>query len=194
MTKTLRNKRFSKRTGASLIEVVTASGISTFIMFSLIMMVLTGMKTWIKGQAEIDADLSSQMGIRTMSQALRESMYVKIDGDGKGIDFRVPATDGGAYAIPTVWDNINRRIYLDTATGQVMLKVGDDVRVIARDVVATDPTNNNATYQLFSTTDTGTVRRVSIMLVSQNSNDVEHKSYSRIRESVYLRNVPILTQ
>jgi hypothetical protein len=185
-----------KNRGSSLVEVLVASSISAFVMTSLILALLSGMKSWTIGQGKINAEVSSAQGMRSVISELREAMLVTIDNNGMGITFQVPARQNdGTYSVPPVSDGVNRRIYYQSSTQTIRVSDNTGDRALARYVINTDPSRNGASYRLFTATRVSTViRQVDVRIVAQTNSSADDYNTSRARETVVLRNVPVSTQ
>ena len=181
-----------------MLEVVISSGMTVFILVGVVSIFLLGMTTWFRGQARIDANGSTQRSVREISNELREAMFVSVDADGKGITFQRPAKDGttGDYTQPEVWDNVTRRIALNSSGELWLSSNGTNVRRFCNNIILTDPLSTGGTgaYKPFTPGAGSLTRAVTIMLVAQKSNDKNEKVTSRSRETIVLRNVPQLTQ
>lgn len=187
-----RNNSRLKR-GATLFEVVIASGISTFIMYSLVLTLLSGSGNWIKGQGKIDVDVASQQTIRVVTNELREAMSVNVIDSGKTVEYRLPKKENGEYVVPAEWDGVERKIVYN-ANNKTVNKVTDNgTSVLCEGVYATDPKTGNA-YSVFTAGAGAVTRDVTVMLVLSTSTASEGAEKSRIRETIYLRNVPSLTR
>lgn len=189
-------KAYTRR-GVTTLEVVISSGMTVFILVGAVSVFLLGMSTWFRGQARIDANGTSQIAVREISSELREAMFVSVDANGQGVTFQRPAKDGtGTYTQPEIWDNITRRIALN-ASGEIwLINNGVNARRLCKSVILTDPLSagGTAAYQPFTAGSGTLTRSVTIMVVTQRSNYKSEKVTSRSRETIFLRNVPQLTQ
>ncbi len=183
----------SRRTrGFTLPEVVTASSLTVICLFTAISVFLMGMSSWYKGQGKMEAEGGSQAAVRRISKELREAMAVTVDSDGMGISYRRPQIDGnGNFIMPVAWDSVTRRIYM--SNGSLNLLTGETVRVIARNVTSTDP-QSNATYRMFTPGIGSITRSITVMVVLQKNSYKTENVTSRSRETIFLRNIPQLTQ
>lgn len=178
-------------------EVVISSGMTMFILIGAVSVFLMGMTAWFRGQAKLDANNSSQRTVREIVAELRESMFVSVDADGKGLTFQRPAKDTtGTYTQPESWDGVTRRIALN-ASGEIWIQLnGTNTRRLCKGVILTDPLSTGGTgaYKPF-TPGAGTLTRaVTVMIVTQANDYKNELTTSRSRETIYLRNVPQLTQ
>lgn len=191
-----RNRRnLRKRRGATLLEVITATGLSSMMLFGALSVFLHGSASWLRGTAKINVNEDAQGAVRAITQELREAMSVAVDGDGLGLSYRLPQVDGnGDYVVPAVWDGIERRIDLDD--GRILLSAdGADDKVLCRGVILTDPlSGTSATYKTF-TAGAGTItRQLTVMVVTKANEYRKEDAKSRSRETVFLRNIPELTR
>jgi hypothetical protein len=187
------------RRGATLIEVLTAAGMSTMVMFGVILALLSGMKSWAQGESKIVAEQGSQQAVRQISVELREAMSVTVDAGGNSLSYRLPQKDGnGNYVVPAQWDGVNRRIFYQNSDNGNTIKLGPygHEREICKNVVLQEPLTGggSSVYRIFSPGAGSITRQLTVMVVTQTSGVSNNKLNSRIRETIYLRNIPTLTQ
>jgi len=187
----------SKRAGQSLIEMVVALSLTAIVFTVGISTFLSGMGSWYRGQSRIGVESATSQAIRKISMTLRTAMSVSVDANGQGLSYRLPALDGtGTFISPATWDGVNRRIELDGTS--VFIK-GDNLPTsdICDNVIGTDPLSSGGTqsYKVF-TPGAGTITRsITCMLVAQQSAyNSPTAVYGRHRETIYLRNIPQLSQ
>lgn len=187
-------RRFGRRIrGATLIEAMTAAGLSTMLLFGAVSVFLQGSSSWLKGTARIVVNEDAQGAIRTIAQELREAMAISVASDGQSLTYRLPSKDDdGAYIIPPVWDGVNRSILL-SGTNLVIRREGGTDRVVCRKVILTDPQSGSA-YKPF-TPGAGTItRQLTVMVVTQLNEYKQETAKSRARETIFLRNIPELSR
>lgn len=212
----------SKRLGITLIEALVASVISTAVLLMTLTAYITAAGDAARGTQAIDSESNSKVGVRRITNLLREAMEVTVDSDGKGVTFKLPARNtAGRFQQPLVWDNKSRRIYF--SNGSMWYSDGTNAAyVIARNVTLYDPfksaskgvdaqsiwtdiadTNPNPGKPKASGTDNYLpfvadvgmiVRSLTVTLVSKNKGKVDQTVVSRNREVVYLRNLPEANQ
>lgn len=184
--------------GTSLLEVVTAAGISLTVLMVAVATFLLGIATWLRGEARLDANESSQHAVREVSMILREAMAVTVDANGKGLSYRLPLKDdSGSYLQPITWDGVSRRIALtDTNSLQITSDDGTPARTICKDVILTDPLSPGGTgaYTIFSPGAGAITRSLTVMVVLRKGQYKQETVTSRSRETIFLRNIPQLTQ
>lgn len=176
----------------SLVEVLTAATIGTMTLFAALSIFISGMMSWAKGTASIDAETQSRQAVRVISDQLREAMGVVIDSNGMGITFSLPKKNSSdEFIVPLEWDGVSRRIY--HSNGNMILQVGSNTRVIARNVITTDPTMGSASYKIF-TAPSGNVllRQVNVKVVTRVTDSNQTARVGKKREQIFLRNVPQL--
>ncbi len=184
--------RAGRRRGSTLVEVVIAAGLTSLVLVTSVGVYLTGMKSWVRGQANIDALSGSQRTVRYVSNELREAMEVTVTGGGTGVAYKRPARDGaGAFVTPLVWDGVSRSFTFD---GSNLVMAADGVsRTLAKDVLSREPASGEA-YALFSAPPAAVSRSLTIKLVCGKSGGGTETVVNRSRETVYLRNVPQLSR
>lgn len=186
----LRRQAASKRRGATLIEVMTAAVFSVLVMTGAFAALLSGSSAWLRGGGTMNAEATAQRAVRKVANELRQAMVVTVDGDGRGLDYRMPMVDnGGNYTVPPVWDGVTRRIELQ-GTNLEIVENGARRR-LASGVILTDPLGNQA-YRIF-TAGAGTVtRQITVQLAVQKNTVKSYQVSSRNREIIFLRNIPEL--
>lgn len=191
----LNRHRSRKTRGATMPEIVIGASLTTMVMGSLILAMVSGMGSWAKGQGKITSNMEVQSAMRVVTQELREAMFAEIEGSGMRINYRLPKRTDGKYDMPIEWDGINRSIYR-TESGNLILLTGDATRVIAKNVKTVDPWSPNGTraYKIFVPGSGTVLRKLDVLLAVENYGKGGKKEWGRVRESVQLRNVPILTQ
>lgn len=181
--------------GATMIEVLTASFMTVMVVTTAVATMLYGLSSWAKGQGRIYAETDSQKAIRLISMELREAMSVIVDGDGLGLSYRRPQLDvNGNYITPAVWDNVNRRIELSGSTLRIV--TDGQARTICTGVVLTDPltSGGTGTYRVFQAPAGAITRQITVQVVTRRNTYKTMQSYSRSRETIFLRNVPELSK
>jgi len=184
----------SRRRGVTLIEVLVSSFITILCLSAAVGIFLLGMATWLRGQARIDANGTSEHAVRNMSNELREAMLLTVDGNGQGITYERPAKDAsGNYTVPLTWDGVTRRFYLD-ANGNIQWSVnGINQKLLCTNVTTTDPVTNKP-YVIFTPAAGTLFHSLTIEVANQKSSYEQEQASSRSRETVYLRNVPSLSE
>ena len=184
-----------KRLGATLVELLTGAAITILVLVGSMSILVAGSASWAQGLGKIGAETDAQMSVRLISQDLAEAMSVTVDSNGEGLTYRLPSTDGsGNYLLPVTWDGITRRIQVQG--NSLVLTAGSATRFLAKDLIFTDPLSANGTgsYQVF-TPGPGTVtREVTIEIVTSRSGYRNKTVHSRSRETIFLRNIPVLTK
>lgn len=181
--------------GTTMIEVLTASFMTVMVVTAAVSTMLYGLSSWAKGQGKIYAESDSQKAMRVISQQLREAMYVGVDSNGLGLNYRRPQLDGnGNYVTPAVWDGVTRRIEL--VDGTMRMVTNGQNRTLCQGVVLTDPqsTGGIGTYLPFTSSGGTIIRQVNVQIVTRRNTYKSQQVYSRSRETIYLRNVPQLTR
>ncbi|MCB8932850.1 MAG: type II secretion system GspH family protein [Fimbriimonadaceae bacterium] len=182
-----------KRRGTTMVEVLVASVISFLVLMGAAAALLFGMAGWARGQARIDSETQSQQAIRQVSKLLREAMVVTVDGNGNGLNYRLPVKDeNGNFVLPATWDGVTRRIEVNGS--DLNLVVDGATRNLCSGVILTDPLDGNQSYRVF-TPGAGTItRQLWMKLATSTMSSDRHKTMtSRGREMIYLRNIPQLT-
>lgn len=186
----MRGRRFQR--GATITEVAIASAISTIVLFGAVSTFLVGMSSWMRGQGKLDVSSRSQIAVRTISQELREAMSITVDGDGMGVTYRRPRlTTAGDIQIPVLWDGVARRIEL--RNGVLRKSTNGNIRVLARGLTTTDPRSRTA-YRVFTAGSGSITRQVHVQLANRAFGFRDGVEQTRVRETIYLRNIPELAR
>ncbi len=192
-------------------EVIVGSAISFIVLTSALTLFIACVAAWGRGETMMDGENDTRQAIRTISDELRQAMWVSLDGDGMGITYRLPDKDSGTgdYKVPVVWDGVDRRIFKD-GDKLILQGAGGVKRTIARNVLAVDPfmlsTHHNLkkrklgsvteaapSYKIFTTNTTGIVSEVTVKVVTgKQGGATDEWQRTRKREKIVLRNVPEL--
>jgi len=187
-------RRRSRRRGATLTEVALAASASVLVLTGSISTFLMSTKTWLQGESVIDAGNNANQAIRIISKEMREAMAVTVDANGLGLSYRRPSKDsGGNYIMPITWDGVSRRIEMNGTDLQI---TGGTNRTICKNIQLTDPSSPGGTtpYTIFSAGPGSITRSLTIMLVTKRAGLNGKFNTSRIRETIFLRNIPELTK
>jgi len=207
----MQNRIRSRRSAFTLPEVVVGSVISTVVLTSALSLFIACAGAWARGENLMDGENDTRQAVRVISDELRQAMLVTIDADGRGITYRHPnKTAGGDFAVPVVWDGVERRIFLN-GTNLIMRGTGGVERVVARNVLTVDPFMLSTTttqrkmrhtsqgvevapaYRIFTASSGGLINEVIVQIVTGTKGGRAGESLrTRKRERVVLRNVPEL--
>ncbi len=178
--------------GASLVEVLTAATLTVGVLFAGVSALLFGSNRWLRGLGQISAESEAKRAVASVAHTLREAMAVTVDADGRGLSFRYPVKDSqGRFVVPPVWDGVSRRIALQG--GNLVLTEGTSSRVLCRGVSAVDP-KSGASYRLFTAPPGAVVREITVQVVTSRDGRYAGEAKGRVRETVFLRNVPQITR
>ena len=187
-----RLSRHRMRRGVTLVETLTAVGISTITLLGGVACYLSGLMSWTKGEGAMTSLTSSQESVRFISKEIREATHVTINSAGTQLTYEVPVkNDDGSYALPLVSDSVSRLFKVEN--GSLVQKIGTSTRTIATNVLSTDP-NSGQSYKFFQSNDGAVAREIVILLVTSKPGYRSNWEPSRVRETVYLRNVPQLSR
>lgn len=187
----MRAKR--KQRGMTLTEIVIGAALSVTAIFVSSIVFLSGMKSWATGQGRINSDVYAQQSIRRITVELREAMSVTVDANGQGLTYRLPLKSvNGSFVVPATWDGITRRIEL--FQGNLRIVAGERRSILARGVITTDPSRNNESFRIFVPGPGTITRDLDVMIVTNASGYRTEYKKSRIRETIFLRNIPSLSR
>jgi hypothetical protein len=188
-----------KQRGATLVELVVATGLSVMVLGVCLSILFAGSASWATGLGETASASYAQNAVRTISKRLQEAMSVTVATNGQSLTYKLPQTDGqGNYTLPLTWDGVNRQILIQNNSNLVMVD-GARQQVVAYGVIFTDPYSTNGTkpYVLFTPGIGTTTNQVTIEVATQayahNTHGATTKVASRERETIYLRNIPQIT-
>lgn len=169
-----------------------AAGLSATVLVAGVGMFLVGMRSWIKGEANMVASSNSQKALRMVSNSLREAMDVTVTGGGNKVTFVLPKKAGdGSFINPMVSDGVTRTI--ERTGGQIVMTTGGTSRIVARSILSREPTAS-VDYPLFTAPVGSVSRSLTIKIVAGSTGVRAETIIDRARETVYLRNVPQLSR
>jgi len=150
------------------------------------------MTGWIRGQAYITSESYATESLRRITTELKEAMSVTVNAAGTQIDYIKPLTDAtGNYTMPLQTDGVARRIWIDN--GILRLRRGSTDWVLASNVLSIDP-NTSASYRVFTPNTGVIVRQIAVLIVTQSTGFKNEEIKSRVRESIFVRNIPLTTK
>lgn len=183
-----------QRKGATLVEALVSAVVTVMAIGTASSVWLAGATSWYHGAGKIDAELQSRGAVRTICTELAEAMDVTVDANGLGVTFHKPARDGnGDYQTDVmgqpVADGVDRRIYL--SSGKLYYNSGNGIRVLAKNVITTDPLSPGGTapYKIFTPGLGSIIRQVTVMVATQTTGANKKAVKARKRETVFLRNI-----
>lgn len=181
-----------------MVETVVASLLTGMVLFTAVGTLYSGMRSWVQGLSMIEAEMDGTQAVRRLNQELREAMSVQVAGDGQSVTYRVPQRNAnGDFVVPPVWDGVQRRVIVQSL-GNNRYSLGFGIAgqeyTISRNVVLRDPAvSGNPTYRVFTPGPGGITRRVDVMLITRTTGPRGVYIYNRTRETLFLRNVPSIT-
>lgn len=186
------NRHPNRRRGATLTEVVIGAGISSAVLVAGVGTFLMGMRSWVKGEANIEASSASQKALRTVSNELREAMQITINSSGTRVDYVRPKREAdGSFTNPMVTDGIARSF--ERVGSNLVMRTGGTTRTLAKNILARKP-GDSSDYRLF-TAPAGAVSRSLTMEIAAGKPGFRGETIvERSRETLYLRNVPQLSR
>lgn len=175
-----------------MVEVIIGAGISSIVLFVGVSCFLTCMTGWIRGQTYITSESNATEALRKITTELKEAMSITVNSDGTRVDYVKPLTDGnGNYDMPVQTDGVARRIWIDNGT--LSIRRGSTDWVLASNVLSTDP-NTGSSYKVFTPNSGVIVRQIAVLLVTQSTGFKNEQIKSRVRESIFVRNIPLTTK
>ena len=180
--------------GATLLELLTATVVSVFVLSGCVALLYAGTNSWAQGLGKVGAETDAQMAVRTISNRLAEAMSVSVAANGQSLTYELPQTDGnGNYVLPLAWDGVTRTAKLSGS--QMILSDGGSQVVIANGVILTDPLSSGGTavYKPFVAAPGAITQQVNIEVATQWNGARKNLVSSRERETVFCRNVTIPT-
>lgn len=188
----MRQNRATRKRGATLTEVVLGAGISSAVLIAGVGTFLMGMRSWVKGEANMEASSSSQKALRTVSNELREAMSITINSSGTRVDYVRPKREAdGTFTNPMVGDGISRSVERVGTT--LVIRTGSTTRTLAKDILARKP-GDASDYRLFTAPAAAVSRSLTMEIVAGKPGFRAETIIERSRETLYLRNVPQLSR
>lgn len=191
----MKNRRLR---GTTLVEAMVASVVTGLVLFTAVGTLYSGMRSWIQGLGLINAELDGTQAVRRLNQELREAMSVQVASDGQSLTYRMPQRNAqGDFVVPPLWDGVQRRaIVTALSNGSYSLGFGiaGQEYTISRNIILRDPEVSGApTYRVFTPGPGGITRQVDVMIVTRTYGPRGAPIYQRVRETLFLRNVPSIT-
>lgn len=183
-------KLAKKNSGATLVETLTAALITPLVLGGVVLVYLAGATSWSKGHASIAATASSQTGVRTVCELLRNAMWISVSEDGNTVRYRMPLQDSkGDFIIPAQSDSVFRSL---TVSGSNLIsQVGAGKRIICSHIVSFDPlTRDRTPYRVFTAGPGAVPTSLTVELATSEQAPRGQSTYGRNRETIYLRNMP----
>ena len=176
-----------------------ASSVSILVIGSTIAMLLSGGRTWAQGESYIQAELDGQQAMRLVSSELREAMRLTVANDGRSVTYQLPRRgNDGNFITPPEADNVNRTVYVvANSNGRFDLFLGPvgGARRISSNVILIDPEGvNDPAYRPFLAGEGTVTREVTVLLVTQTASLGSRRITHRLRETIFLRNIPTTTR
>jgi type II secretory pathway pseudopilin PulG len=182
----------SRRRGFTLVESLTAAGITAITLVGGVSVYVSGMMSWAKGEGAIDSLNNAQNPIRLIAIELREATRVQVNTAGTELTYELPKKDpNGDYSMPLQSDGVPR--YFRLVNDKLYQVVNTNGRVIANNVLTTDPETNQA-YKIFTTGGATIARQVIVQIAASKEGYQDQWEPTRARETICLRNIPQLTR
>lgn len=184
-----------KRRGFTLTEIVVAMTIMSFSLFSIIALVVVGVRSLEKTNVDVNIGQKNAQGLRRVAETVRAAYSVVITNSGKTLTYTMPLRSGFAdpitgeveYVTPLQSDNVTRT--LNVVSGNLVDSASG--RQLVRGILATDPDPNssqyNQQYAPFQLTTIGSQRAVSINLIT-GGNTAGGLRYVRLKTTTVVRN------
>jgi hypothetical protein len=189
MNRVHKNRR---RRGMSMVESLTAVGITSVTLIGGVSVYVSGMMSWVKGEGAIDAINNAQNPVRLIGIELREATKVQVNAAGTELSYELPLKDAnGDYVMPLQSDGTVRYFRLDGSTMSHI--IGANSRVIATNVLPTDP-ETGQNYKIFKTNGATIVRQVIVHIAASKQGYQDNWEPMRARETINLRNIPQLSR
>jgi prepilin-type N-terminal cleavage/methylation domain-containing protein len=186
--------RAGRRRGFTLVEVVIASFLMVVVTSAGFGIFWYSSRAFVRSQALNVAEKSAEVAVRNIVAQLRQAMLVTINS-GTSITYELPAVgSNGDYSYPPTWDGVTRSIQL--SSGHITITAGTNNTTICSGVIGTDPLSSGGTgtYNIFTAGNAGILRSVIVMVVTQFNSQDNLTVTGRFRETVWLRNIPIIEQ
>lgn len=187
-----------RRRGATLVEVMISTGLSALVLTGSLATLYAGSKTWVRGQSQIEVDLDGSQAMRRLSVELREAMAVTVASDGLSLTYRTMARNAdGSFKSPPEWDGISRRARVVSLSGsrfRIEIGLSGQESGLTNQLILIDPMDQNRSYRVFQAGAGAITRQLTVQLVTRVNGPSGEPLYYRTRETIYLRNIPSITQ
>lgn len=183
-----------------MVEMALAMAIMSMVVFFGTVALVSTLQAWERGQARISSETEATAALRYVRDQLKEAMSVTVDGDGKGLTYRLATKDdSGNYTYPLTYDGVSRRFQLNS-DGTFVQIVAGKTKVLLTGVTTTDHRGDldTGSYQVFVGGAGAITRTLTVQLVTKNlirsHGGSSNNTYGRVREIILLRNTPQISQ
>jgi Tfp pilus assembly protein PilW len=184
--------------GFTIVELTAAMGIMLFVVFGTAAMMLTGLRTFGRTVDKTSANQDNAMTIRRISESIRGAMNVSLSTDGTQIQYTMPMRSNANDPItgepelihPLTSDGVVRGYTVSFTTGR--LTDSQSGRVLLENIAGTDPDAGSSqygqAYKPFQLTTIGSMRAVTINIITSTGNGPERKRHARMKSTALVRN------
>lgn len=184
-----------KRRGSTLMELVVALTIMSFSLFSIVALLIAGVRSMETSNVDINLGQKNAQGLRRVAETIRAAYSVVITNSGKTLTYTMPLKTGFTdpitgeveYATPLSSDNVQRTYSI--VNGDLVDSVSG--RHLVKGILATDPDSHssqyNQQYPPFQLTTIGSQRAISINLIT-GGNVTSGLRYVRLKTTTVIRN------
>jgi hypothetical protein len=188
-----------KRRGFSVLELVVSMAIMMLVVLGSTALLLTGLRSFNRTTNSVTITQQNAQGMRRIAETLRGAIDITISEDGRRIEYSMPVLAGGVdpftgepeLAIPLQSDGVLRGFVVNFQDGT--LRELETDRVLVQNVTNMDPNPQSSqygqVYSPFQATNIGSLRAVTINLITQLGTDYDRRS-ARMKTTVLVRNSP----
>ena len=186
-----------KRSGKTLVEVVTGAGLMSLVMLGSMTMMVDGLRYAARTTTDLTIGGKNAQGLRWVSEYARGSMSATLSNNGSQVNFVMPVTATTVDSFtgekelvyPLTSDGVTRGFKVDWTAGTMTdLHMN---KVIIKNIASTDPDPKSSTfgqsYQPFSFSMVG-AHKVIVIQVFTKQRIAGATRYSRMKNTVLLRN------
>jgi prepilin-type N-terminal cleavage/methylation domain-containing protein len=186
-----------RRRGFTTVELVVAMTVLAMVVMGTSAMMITGLRSFDRTTNSVTITQQNAQNIRRISESLRGATNVRISSDGTTIRYNYPLltpvtdpiTGEREMVDPLTSDGIERGFQVDFSQG--VLRELETGRILVRNLISRDPEERssqfNQVYQPFQPTTVGSLRGITINLITQLGAD-EHRRTARMKTTVLVRN------
>ena len=187
------------RRGSTLIEVMTSISIFSMVILGSFSLLFAGMRTFDKTISKTSLNSTDAQTVRRIAEAVRGAMSLTINNDGTVMTYVLPKKNSVNDALtgeleisdPIQSDGVARSFTVNFTAGTLTDNVTG--RILLKNIARTDPDSHSSQYlqqySPFQLTTIGSVRAVSVNLITQESTR-SGVNYVRLKNTASVRNSP----
>ncbi len=194
--------RIRRLRGITLPELVTTLGIMSLVLFAAVSLLLAGTRSYRRTGVDSDITIDNAQGLRKVAERLRGAMSATLSTDGTQITYWLPKYGSAVNPVtgelelqePLASDGVERtfRVYFKNPSLKNGTLTNRSGKILVSGIDGKDPspksTQQGQAYRPFQLTTIGSLRAVTINLVTRGTGRIGSQRYVRMKTTVILRN------